>query len=89
MAQGFKPLKRNVPEVSKKKSKSTASAPKVGKRIPPKKHHALQEAAQKKRDTARTTSRIEQEMAGRAAKGPLSIMRKIADQAEKGNKPKK
>ncbi|KAI3620345.1 hypothetical protein CBS9595_002312 [Malassezia furfur] len=84
MAQGFKPLKRNVPEVPKKKSKSTSSAPKVGKRIPPKKHHALQE-----RDTARSTSRIEQEMAGRAAKGPLSIMRKIADQAEKGNKPKK
>ena len=48
MAQGFKPLKRNVPEVPKKKSKSTASAPKVGKRIPPKKHHALQEVAQKK-----------------------------------------
>lgn len=48
MAQGFKPLKRNVPDVPKKKSKSTSSAPKVGKRIPPKKHHALQEVAQKK-----------------------------------------
>lgn len=27
-------------------------------------------------------------MAGRAQKGPLSIMRSVADQAEKGAKPK-
>ncbi|WFD43275.1 hypothetical protein MPSI1_001936 [Malassezia psittaci] len=88
MAQGFKPLKRNVPEISKKKKKSNTSSPKVGKRIAPKKHAALQEVAQKRRDTAQSTSRIEQEMAGRAAKGPLSIMRKVADQADKTAKPK-
>lgn len=41
------------------------------------------------RDTALSTSRIEHEMAGRAAKGPLSIMRKIADQADQGAKSKK
>ncbi|WFD38500.1 uncharacterized protein MJAP1_001453 [Malassezia japonica] len=89
MAQGFKPLKRNLGVAQKEKRKGNSNAgPKVGKRIAPKKKGALQEVIQKKRDTALSTSRIEREMAGRAQKGPLSIMRSVADQADKGAKPK-
>lgn len=95
MTQGFKPLKR--PGGGMQKDKPKAHTPKVGKRIAPKKQAAKQEVAQKRvggapltqRNTALSTSRIEREMAGRAAKGPLSIMRTIADQVDKGAKPKK
>lgn len=49
MAQGFKPLKRNVGVAQKDKRKGNSNAgPKVGKRIAPKKKGALQEVIQKK-----------------------------------------
>ena len=49
MAQGFKPLKRNLGVAQKEKRKGNSNAgPKVGKRIAPKKKGALQEVIQKK-----------------------------------------
>ncbi|WFD30941.1 hypothetical protein MSPP1_001967 [Malassezia sp. CBS 17886] len=89
MTQGFKPLKRSgVP--GKQKAKSAAvPKPKVGKKIAAKKHTVRQEVLQKKRNTALSTDRIEREMAGRAQKGPLSIMRALADQSDKGTAGKK
>ncbi|KOS15714.1 hypothetical protein Malapachy_2188 [Malassezia pachydermatis] len=84
MTQGFKPLKRPGIATGKRKDKGSAAAkPKVGKRIAPKKQTALQEAIQKRKNTASSTTRIEKEMAGRAQKGPLTIMRSLANEVAK------
>lgn len=40
-----------------------------------------------KKNTASSTSRIEKEMAHRAQKGPLTIMRSLAQEANKESKP--
>jgi hypothetical protein len=91
MTQGFKPLKK-APAKAKPQVK-----PKVGKRIAPKKKAAVDEVRQHRvrthglqrltqRNTAASTSRIEHEMAGRAQKGPLTIMRALADKAAKEDK---
>ncbi|AXA50042.1 uncharacterized protein MRET_1772 [Malassezia restricta] len=85
MTQGFKPLKRPTPAKGKS---STQAKPKVGKRIAPKKQSALSEAIQKRKNTASSTSRIEKEMAGRAQKGPLTIMRSLAKEANEEQKKK-
>ncbi|WFD19030.1 hypothetical protein MCAP1_001245 [Malassezia caprae] len=83
MTQGFKPLKK-APVAGAKgkgKSKSAAPRPKVGKKIAPKKQTAMQEALQKRKNNASSTARIEKEMASRAQKGPLTIMRTLAKEA--------
>ena len=93
MTQGFKPLKRPTPAKGKS---STQAKPKVGKRIAPKKQSALSEAIQKRvrsthcleKNTSSSTSRIEKEMAGRAQKGPLTIMRSLAKEANEEQKKK-
>ncbi|SHO77208.1 Hypothetical protein MSYG_1549 [Malassezia sympodialis ATCC 42132] len=83
MTQGFKPLKKAPVAGAKAKGKNKGAAPrpKVGKRIAPKKQTAMQEALQKRKNTASSTTRIEKEMAGRAQKGPLTIMRTLANEA--------
>ncbi|KDN52069.1 hypothetical protein K437DRAFT_221240 [Tilletiaria anomala UBC 951] len=89
MAQGFKPAKKpaGLPSSSKVTGKARASSsaqgPKRGKRvIAAKKTAAVKDAQAKRKQTASLTSRVEQEMAGRAASGgPLTIMKKAADGA--------
>ena len=91
MTQGFKTLKMAPVAGAKAKGKNKGAAPrpKVGKRIAPKKQTAMQEALQKRvcvrlltqKNTASSTTRIEKEMAGRAQKGPLTIMRTLANEA--------
>ncbi|KAN0061397.1 hypothetical protein ACQY0O_006244 [Thecaphora frezii] len=96
MAQGFKPSKPAASALASKnkaKSKVTKTGPKRGPRvIAPKKAAAVSIANQKKKQTASLTSKIEQEMAGRAASGgPLTIMKKAADgalEAQKRDKKK-
>ncbi|PWN48899.1 hypothetical protein IE53DRAFT_411992 [Violaceomyces palustris] len=100
MAQGFKASKPSTSKSSSGKAKakaaskvsltSTKNGPKRGPRvIPPKKQAAVNQAKLVKKNTASLTSKIESEMATRAASGgPLTIMKKAADVAASTDKKK-
>ena len=87
MAQGFKPSKPGTSKAASSKTK-TKSGPKRGPRvIAPRKNAAVLESNIKKKQNASLTSKIEQEMAGRAASGgPLTIMKKAAEGAADAKK---
>ncbi|UZJ57309.1 hypothetical protein CBS101457_006629 [Exobasidium rhododendri] len=88
MAQGFKPSKAGSSKSSVRKEKS---GPKRGpKVIAPRKRNAIQEAGQKRKQTASLVKQIEADMAGRASGGgPLTIMKDVGDKANKERQAEK